>query len=109
MLLDLHRTQGVKFHRKIIDGSAYEFKIHRSRHVLILGFNGADGRAVTVAFRTACTENDIRGVSVYMASDVINQWDLSLQLDETKSKIESLIIGPAGSVDDDDNSSARTA
>lgn len=98
-------TKKVKFHKKLLDGEAFGWKIDGSRHVLVLGFNGADNRAVATAFQTACETHGIRGMSVYMASDVIDQWDLQLQLDKANAMIKSLRMGPpeamSSDIDDD--------
>ena len=105
-----------KFHKKLIDGDAHEFKVESSRHVSILGFHGADNVAVVVPFRTACSAHVIRGVSVYMPSDVIDQLDQQLQLNDyhlmltaANATIKSFIIGRTVSIDDDDHSSVLTA
>ena len=77
----------VKFHKMLVSGEAYEFPVDKDNHVLIFCFNGADNVAVTKAFQDLCKQHGIRGMAVYLASDVVDQWDLELSLAEQKRKL----------------------
>ncbi len=57
--------------------------------MLVLGFNGVDSNTVAPVFQAECSKNNIRGVSVYMGSDVIDQWKLELQLRDAELLRES--------------------
>lgn len=86
-----HIEKKVQFHHKLIIGEAFEFGI-KGRHVLVLGFNGADNVGVAAAFKSACDTYSIYGMSVYMASDIVDQWDLELRLAEALEREKQLRI-----------------
>jgi hypothetical protein len=77
----------VKFHKQLRAGDAYNLQLDDpSRHLLVLCFNGADNVQVKKVFDRCCQKNGVRGVSVYIASDVVDQWKLELQLTETRQE-----------------------
>lgn len=77
----------VIFHSQIIRNKAFHWDIDHTKHVLILVYNGADHVKVDATFKNLCNAWGIRGATVYLASDVLCQWNLWLQLKETKKKI----------------------
>jgi len=78
----------VSFHEALTSGGAHGWSVDKAKHVLIFCFNGADNVMVAKSFRTACDVCGIRGTTVYLASDIVDQWALQLQLDEKQYKLE---------------------
>jgi len=83
----------VSFHEALVSGGGYGWNVDKAKHVLIFCFNGADNVMVAKSFRTACDACGIRGTTVYLASDVVHQWDLQLQLNELAEKKHELAKG----------------
>jgi hypothetical protein len=77
----------VDFHKKLISNDAFKWRINKTDHVLIFCFNGADNVKVSQVFNDACKQHGICGVSVYLASDVVDQWFLELKNGEQSKEI----------------------
>jgi hypothetical protein len=77
----------VEFHRKLLSGEAFKWKIDRSKHVLVFCFNGADHVKVNEVFTNICSELGVYGTTVYIGSDVIDQWSLDLTNGKLKRTI----------------------
>lgn len=81
-----HPTEYIKkkvlFHKKLMTGLAHGWHINKTKHVLVFCFNGADNVEVAKTFQELCEEHGIRGTTAYLASDIVDQWDLLLQLAE---------------------------
>ncbi len=87
----------VEFHSKIQRGET-DFlypdngnKATTGRNVLILVFNGADSAKVYPAFQSSMSSHRglLVGSSVFASSDLISQWELSLQLQEAERAREA--------------------
>ena len=77
----------VIFHEKLVTGLARDWYIDKTNLVFIFCFNGADNVPVTKVFNDICSKCGIRGVTVYIASDVVNRWELELKVTECDKRI----------------------
>jgi hypothetical protein len=76
----------IEFHRKLVDNEGFDFVVDCERHVLIFVYNGADNVKVDNTFRDLCSQYNIRGATVYLSSDTVSQWNLTLQLDAERNR-----------------------
>jgi hypothetical protein len=76
-----------EFHSKLVKNEGFDFPVDCERHVLIFVYNGADNVEVDNTFRNLCLQYSIRGATVYLSSDTVSQWDLTLQLDAAEAEI----------------------
>ena len=70
----------ILFHKKLVTGQAHGWHVDKTKHVLVFCFNGADNVEVAKTFQKLCQQHGIRGTTAYLASDIVDQWDLTLQL-----------------------------
>jgi hypothetical protein len=75
----------VNFHSQLVRKEAFNWSVESSKHVLIFVYNGADNVKVEKAFKKLCKASGIRGTTVYLSSDVVAQWDVTLQLETEKT------------------------
>jgi hypothetical protein len=80
----------VEFHSQLLNNEGFDFVVERSRHVLILIYNAADNVKVDDTFNKLCSDNYIRGATVYIPSDTVYQWDLTLQLSAVRHSEDAL-------------------
>jgi hypothetical protein len=76
----------IEFHRQLVENEGFKFSVDRSKHVLIFVYNGADNVKVHKIFKDLCAQNNIRGATVYLSSDTVSQWDLTLKLDAERNR-----------------------
>jgi hypothetical protein len=76
----------IEFHRQLVENEGFKFPVDRSKHVLIFVYNGADNVKVHKTFKDLCAQNNIRGATVYLSSDTVSQWDLTLKLDAERNR-----------------------
>jgi hypothetical protein len=77
----------LKFHKQLVTGGANNLQVEQEKHVLVFCFNGADNVKVADTFTCLNSQFKIRGTTVYLASDVVDQWDLELTLAEQQQVI----------------------
>ncbi len=71
------------FHKELKKGS-FDLKPFPEQHVLVFCFNGADHVGVNKKFNGLCEEHQVTGVSVYLPSSAVEQWDATLTAEENK-------------------------
>jgi hypothetical protein len=59
-------------------------------HVLVFCFNGADHVGVTRKFNDLCALHAVKGVSVFLPSSAVEQWELSLIAKENEDLAKKL-------------------
>ena len=79
----------IEFHRQVVENEAFNFAVDRSRHVLIFVYNGADSVKVDETFSKLCSQNNIRGATVYLSSDTVSQWDLTLNNSDLQHSLDA--------------------
>jgi hypothetical protein len=78
-----------EFHRQLVENEGFDFAVDRSQHVLIFVYNGADSVKVDETFSKLCSQNKIRGAAVYLSSDTVSQWDLTLNNSALKHSLDA--------------------
>ena len=76
----------IEFHRQLVENKGFKLPVDRNSHVLIFVYDGADNAKVHKTFRELCVQNNIRGATVYLSSDTVSQWDLTLELDAERNR-----------------------
>lgn len=67
---------------------------------MILIYNGADSVLISRIFNKLCSINNVRGTIAHISYDTISNWDLTLQIEEWRSRT----IGLLGEPDNDGES-----
>ena len=77
----------IAFHKNLKEGKFHDSK-PIPKHVLVFCFNGADHVGITKKFCDLCKRYEVTGISVYLPSTAVEQWDLSLTAGEQTALAE---------------------
>jgi hypothetical protein len=77
----------IAFHKNLKEGKFHDSK-PIPKHVLVFCFNGADHVVITKKFCDLCKRYEVTGISVYLPSTAVEQWDLSLTAGEQTALAE---------------------
>ena len=82
----------IDFHKQ--NNKNFDWNIDSSKRVLILVYNGADSVVIGRIFNKLCSSNNIRGTIAHISYDTISHWDLTLQIEEWRSRTVCLLGEP---------------